>query len=799
MSDVGDHRRSQAASGSANGVPTSARRREYVTATAALLVIACLWFWPLLAGRQLTQSYELFSRAPWLGSGQLREPPARGIFPDAERAFHPWTEVMRDQLRHGHLPLWNPYEYGGTTLIGNVQSALFFPLTWALLALPFGYGWGLVAVAKVLLAGLGAYALSRELRTSRGGALLAGTVYMLSGPMMAWLQWPLATVYAVFPWLLLATVRVGRGGGPRAATGVALAVALTIFAGHPESALIALSAAGSFVIALVALERGLRGRRAHVLGWWALGALLGVVAASVVVVPFAEALQASVTGDYHGERLHLKLPVSRSLAYVMPDLFGNGEPHVYGASYFQSVAAYFGLPALVLALVGLIRHRRAPAALALAVMAVLAAMAAYGIPPVTWVVQAVPPWSKTLFAERADFVIALAGAVGAGAGLTTLSRRPLGARQIAWLVGGSAVLIALGLGLSEWRHVLATPASAEWRAAWISAAGLVAAAGLLALVGRVRPRLAVGLALAVAILSLIQFQNLNVWLPPGDAYPPRPPAVDVLRSQPESFRVGVLRAPDAAEVMPPNTLALYGLEGVEGYDFPLSRDWSNFQTFALNFPGLMPESTIARAPPLPAALQAMRMVNVRYYLAGPDARRPYRSFETVYRGPGATVFRDPGAMPRAWVVARTRALPQIEALAELARGTLNPRREALVPPGTPAPPAKADDGFRPERVEAVAPDHVRVHLSPGSAGWLVLANAYSPTWKAEVDGEDAELRQTNFATMGVPVSHSARVVDFRLDRTGFWVGAALSVTSLLAIAGLALFGRSQSWRQRSPG
>ena len=54
--------------------------------------------------------------------------------------------VARDALRHGHLPLWNPYEYGGMTLVGNLQSALFLPLTWILLVLPLGYAWGVLAV-----------------------------------------------------------------------------------------------------------------------------------------------------------------------------------------------------------------------------------------------------------------------------------------------------------------------------------------------------------------------------------------------------------------------------------------------------------------------------------------------------------------------------------------------------------------------------------------------------------------------------------------------------------------------------
>jgi hypothetical protein len=606
--------------------------------------------------------------------------------------------------------------------------------------------------------------------------------------MMAWLQWPLSSAYAVFPWLLLATVRAVRSGGPGAAAATAAAVALTVFAGHPETAVIALSAAGVLALALAVLERGPRRRRARAFGWWALGVLLGLAAAGVVLVPFAQALDGSVTSGFYADRSGVHLPLSQSLGYAVPDLFGDGKPHVYGAGVFNAVAVYFGLPALVLALVALARNRRAPAAIALTAMALLAAMAAYGVPPVSTFVHAVPPWSKTVFAERASFVIALAGAVGAGAGFTTLVRRPLAPRRIALVVGGVAALALLGLALAEWRDVLATPASAERRAAWIFALGLVGAALLLALAGRVREWLAVAAGLAVAVLSLVQLQSLNAWLTPAEAHPPRPAAVDALSHAPKPSRVAVIRGENPLEVMPPDTLALYGIDGVEGYDFPLSRTWSDFQSIALHFAGLRPESRVARTAPDAPTVNAMRALNVRYYLAPPHASAPDQRLETAYSGSDATVFRDPGAMPRAWVVARAHPLPALDTVIRFAGGTLDPRREALVPPGSPPAPA-GGAGFRPARVEELAPDHVRVHLAPGSAGWLVLANAYTPTWKAEVDGHEAGITRTNYAAMGVPVSRGARVVDFRLDRTGFWLGAALSCAALAGIVALAVLGR----------
>ena len=286
-----------------SGLARLAERHEHLAATAVLGLIACLWFWPLFKGDQLGQSFVLHQFAPWSGQVAPESLPQRAPLVDAAIAFHPWAVVAREQILSGQLPLWNPFEWGGTTLVGNMQSALFFPLSWLLVLLPFGYGWGVLAVAKVLVAGLGTYALSRALNAGRGGALVAGTIYMLSGPLMLWLQYPLGSVFALFPWLLLATTRLSRDVTPGSIAGVGVAVALTVLAGHPESALIAVSAVAAYLIALIAFDRRPppRTRRSlRVAAGWIAGGLLGAAIAAVALIPFIEALGPSVTWNERG-------------------------------------------------------------------------------------------------------------------------------------------------------------------------------------------------------------------------------------------------------------------------------------------------------------------------------------------------------------------------------------------------------------------------------------------------------------------------------------------------------------------
>jgi hypothetical protein len=751
------------------------------------LLIACIWLLPLLWGDQLGQSYDLVRDPPFAAGAPRETLPQRALFPDAARAFHPWQVVAREQVRHGQLPLWNPYEYGGQPLLGNMQSALVFPLTWLALLFSPDSAAGAIAVAKLVLAGLGAFGLAREAGVRHwGGALLAGIVYMLSAPLVVSLQWSIGTVYALYPWVLLATLRLAARPGQAPVAGVALAVTLTIAAGHPETALASVSSAGVLLIVLlVARARHDVGEAARIGALWLGAGALGVAGAAVVVFPFLDALGESIT-----ERAHTlfvgEVPLYAALQFVAPHLFGNGQPGLYGFAFYSGVAGYFGLPALMLALVALWRWRRQPVAVGLAATALVALMATFGIPPVSWWVSEVRPWSDTFVAGRVYFVVALAGAVGAGGGYSLLTDRPLSLRRVLLISTAVASGIGAGVALAEARGLLEAPESVKWAALALTTVALLAGAGLLAGVGRVAQPVALTAVVAIAGLSTAELRGLNVTLPPDQAYPATPASIDYLQAQPWPFRVQVLRGRDT--MVPPNVLAEYGLESLEGYDFPLSKRWSDLEGPGLQYAGLLPERRAMIGPPSPTALRTMRLFNVRYYLGDPHIG-PFAGLRVAYRGPDALVLRDPRALPRAFVVRETLPLSDEQALARLAAPDFDPRRVALVPVDAPRLAGGSPD-FVAARVHRLSPDHLRVDLPPGPGGWLVVGNAYSSAWKAEVDGARVRLRPTDYAATGLSLPAGARTVDLSLDRTLPLIGALVSLLALLSMALLGWRGRA---------
>jgi len=96
--------------------------------------------------------------------------------------FHFWAE----SIRHGELPLWDPYAFGGRSFAGEMQPAVFYPLHLVFALFPSDSN-GLLSprlyhmyfVFAHVLAAYFMFALIRELGLDRFPALLAGLCYSL--------------------------------------------------------------------------------------------------------------------------------------------------------------------------------------------------------------------------------------------------------------------------------------------------------------------------------------------------------------------------------------------------------------------------------------------------------------------------------------------------------------------------------------------------------------------------------------------------------------------------------------------
>jgi hypothetical protein len=72
---------------------------------------------------------------------------------DLSDEFIYWRQFGFEQLRAGHLALWNPHVFSGVAFMGDFQSALLYPPNWIYLVFPLKEALNLEIALHVFLLG----------------------------------------------------------------------------------------------------------------------------------------------------------------------------------------------------------------------------------------------------------------------------------------------------------------------------------------------------------------------------------------------------------------------------------------------------------------------------------------------------------------------------------------------------------------------------------------------------------------------------------------------------------------------
>jgi hypothetical protein len=408
-------------------------------------------------------------------------------------------------LLHLHLPWWNPYEATGMPLAGETQSAALFPPT---LLTAFSNGQLYEHILFELIAGTCTYLLLRRLVVTRPAAIAGAIFFALNGK-FAWFSDAGVNPLPFLPMLLLgierafAAARDGRPGGWRL---IAIAGALSVYAGFPEVAYInVLVALCWFGWRCGCLER--RQLRRFVTKA-ALGVVAGTLLAAPMLIAMLSYLPHAALGLHSGTKLGARhLDVSELPQLLMPYVFGPVDA-VPRSPVWVEVGGYMSTSLLLFAVLGLFAPGRRGLKLVLVGWTVLAFARMYHWPPLLdHVIGVLPAMSRIQFYRYGTAALALPVIVFAALGLDDLVRVPAHRRRLLWgSLGTMAVVMAAAL--SAWSTVVSTgtqfahdryfDASVVWGAL------IPALAAVVALVRRERVR-ATLLTVLVAVDALVLF------------------------------------------------------------------------------------------------------------------------------------------------------------------------------------------------------------------------------------------------------------------------------------------------------
>ena len=130
---------------------------------------------------------------------------------DLIRQDVPWLKLEWTQIHSGSLPFWNPFSGEGMPLGLDFITAAFSLPTVLTFAFPVQDALLVSVLAKLFIAGSGAYFFGRVIGLSRLSATLVGTIFEFSGAFTVWLGWSQTGVMAWLGWIFAAVLLTIRG------------------------------------------------------------------------------------------------------------------------------------------------------------------------------------------------------------------------------------------------------------------------------------------------------------------------------------------------------------------------------------------------------------------------------------------------------------------------------------------------------------------------------------------------------------------------------------------------------------
>lgn len=786
----------------------------------------------LMPGKTISSSDQLWYYAPWAASRPAHLPRPNVEVADAPVQFEPFAEFTKTSLPE--IPLWNPYLMGGRPLLGDNQSAVFSPFNIPAYVMPLLTSLAWTAVLKLFVASLGAFLLARALRMRYEGALLAGLVYGFNLWMVTWLVYPHSSVWALFPWVLLATEHVIRRPRLLSINGLALAVGVQFLCGHAESSFdILVAVVGFFAWRMVqAARRGDgQGTLARTVGAFAAGMLGGAGLAALILLPFGELLlgsadiqqRAGTAVDQHLEREWL-------LEAFLPDYWGRPtQTPLIG--FLRARAFYAGALPLILAFVSLVLRPKAGRLwIALGGFGALAVVV--GIPPFLQIITRLPVFSSG-HNGRLVVLYMMCIALLAGWGLDDLTSLTLRRGTRRALLGFVAALLLTPVIIVAARgeihhlpfHAFAVaaglakaPASSDPNVgdvihlsallAWLAFAGAGLVVVLLLVDRRLSPAPFSAAMIGIVILDLFHAgMGYNPAVDQRDARQPATGAIRYLKRH-RMTRFDAVREQDFAS----NVIALrYHLYQAGGYDVPIIRRYDRLWRHTLDpehpsqvghsladLPLLLPRADEAR-------LRTLRLLGVGELLQAvsvqgisvPPLTLP--GVRLAYSGADARVYSVAGALPRAMVVASQQTVRGGEAaLTAATRPSFNPRVAVVTEhrlPGVPQNTGRSSRLTGQARIVAYQPERVVVKAAMSHPGVLVLDDTYYPGWTATVDGHAAPVNQVDYVLRGVVLPPGSHTVTFRYQPLSWRIGWIISLLTLVVMATTTIIG----WVRRAPG
>ena len=730
------------------------------------LILVLVFFYPFLSGSQVF------------------------AFKDLSRYFYPLRYLMVEQVKAGHLPLWNPYIFCGMPFLATLQICFFYPLTLIYYLLPFNLAFNYYIILHYFLAAGFMYLLMRHYEQSRRTSVFTGIVFAFSGYLLSVSN--MNTSLSSVIWLPLAVLFYDRLIKEQrflnlAVLGILLAV--QFLGGEPT--IIYLTLWFLFFYGILFSDRSWKKFFRNLRGLF----FSGLIALGLIVVqllPFLELVRLSDrVMNIHFELISMRsFPPRELLTFIFPYFFGN--PSLFG-NYSEDllgktlqdwlITPYFGIIPLVFVFLSFRKNRLFYIYSFAALGSLILAFGRYTF-LYRFFYQFMPGISLIRYPVKYLFLTNFSLVVLSGFGFENLLNlidkgknkiKPIFISLLFIFIVFALIALLSFLFAGRIYQLLIQGFSKDLSASFVFRlvqiirfnlrSGINVAAYffifLLALglvyFGRIKKSIFIGILVLVTIADLFS-SGVSIAVPLD---------VQVYKEVPENFRIlskekGRYRVFYTPEVERQNRMAY----GVNYYNATLdakdnfAANWHipyHFYDF-YGYESIKPKAMFGfyhlkfKEEMLDKNLKYLSFFNVKYIFSIKELKglnlkllRRKKIFDQVLY-----LYENPKAFPRAYLL-------------------------------------DAENRPKKGKVEILkySPVEIEIEAVARESGHLFLSDAYYPGWKVWVDGKPSRIERANYIFRSVKLSPGKHLVRFVYDPLSFKIGA---IVSLLTLFGLALGG-----------
>lgn len=742
--------------------------------------------------------------------------PSKAQYFDTLREFYPWRKLVKEEIENGRIPLWNPYNFSGTPLLANFQSAVFYPFNILSYTLPLPTAWTMEIVLQPLLGGIFTILYATSIGLSPIAAILVALLWNFSSFASVWLEFN-STWHAIL-WLPLLLYIVETSIQRKEVSLLSIGIMIfsifsSITAGHPQDFInsflfFSLYATLRLIFAPLQIKEK-KDIAIFLLG----GTMCGFLLASIQLLPTIElyAISSRSPHEYAFIIDNLLIKPYQLIMIAVQDFFGNPATRSYYLSdTYANRTLSIGVSGLVLAIVGFIYSKKSwhMVFFIFSAVTVLCLTVQNPISAIFYRLQI--PILSTATPTRMLFIFTLSLSVLAGYGIDAMLKKHLD-NKVLLSVTACVIFFSFG-GLLVTSKIFPTfinplSFSTSLRALIFSSTFAVLAVMTLALPTK---KLAQGMLIVIVFIELFYgFNKFNPFVPESTFFPTHPVFDYLLTKKIERYwGYGTAQietnfatayrvfSPDGTD---PLNLFWYNqfVQSSRNGKLPIQFNHTN-RSDALIVGGygkldLMQNTDRLR---ILDTLGVARILDRTENQSDQDTFPPSR-FEQEKQFDGWTVMYNKNKAARFFLTTNIATYSSKE---EFERKFFDPKFRPDTTVLLEKNPLQSSKPFTaPSSVSLVLylPNTVTFESVTDTESILFLSDTYAPGWKAYIDGVPSQILRAQYAFRGVVVPKGNHTIVFSYEPFSFALGKWISLVTLFGVLAILTFIISKKRYSRS--